>query len=105
MELEGHLCLFAGNPDGSFLALPPMGPDPGGPAMTKAFEFLSKRNRTQALTRVENAPEGLAARCREKGYRVAPKGPAFVYRRPHPLPCASDRQNDTSAVCDQCLHH
>src|SRR2546425_8711334 len=50
-------------------------------AMTKAFEFLSKRNRTLALTRIENAPESLAARCREKGYRVAPKGPDFVYRR------------------------
>ncbi|HZC67826.1 MAG TPA: hypothetical protein VE201_04330, partial [Nitrospirales bacterium] len=41
-ELKGHLCLFAGNPEGSFLALPPIGPDPCGPAMAKAFEFLSK---------------------------------------------------------------
>src|SRR5438034_4006144 len=57
MELEGHLCLFAGDQDGSFLALPPIGPDPGGPAMAKAFEFLSNRNRTLALTSFGIAPE------------------------------------------------
>src|SRR5260370_21786462 len=91
MELEGHLCLFAGDQDGSFLALPPIGPDPGGPTMTKAFEFLSKQNRTPALTRIENAPESLAARCRAKGYRVVPKGPDYVYRRADMVALRGDR--------------
>ncbi len=81
MELEGHVCLVAGNKEGCFLALPPIGPDPCGPAMTRAFAFLSERNKTQALTRIENAPESLAGCCRDLGYRVAPKGPDYLYRR------------------------
>src|SRR6266540_926497 len=105
MELEGHLCLFAGNPDGSFLALPPIGPDPGGPAMTKAFEFLSKRNRTPALTRVENAPESLAARCREKGYRVAPKGPDYLYRRAGLVALRGDRYKSQRVAYNHCVVH
>jgi len=105
MELEGHLCLFAGNPDGSFLALPPIGPDPGGPAMAKAFEFLSKRNRTPALTRVENAPESLAARCREKGYRVAPKGPDYLYRRADLVALRGDRYKSQRVAYNHCVVH
>jgi hypothetical protein len=105
MELEGHLCLFAGDQDGSFLALPPIGPDPGGPTMTKAFEFLSKRNRTPALTRIENVPESLAARCREKGYRVAPKGPDYVYRRADLVALRGDRYKSQRVAYNQCVTH
>jgi len=105
MELEGHLCLFAGDQDGSFLALPPIGPDPGGSAIAKAFEFLSKRNRTLALTRIENAPESLAARCREKGYRVVPKGPDFVYQRAELVALRGDRYKSQRVVYNHCVAH
>src|SRR2546425_12373307 len=74
-------------------------------AMTKAFEFLSKRNRTLALTRVENAPESLAARCREKGYRVAPKGPDFVYRRADPVALRGDRYKSQRLAYKHCVAH
>jgi hypothetical protein len=105
MELEGHLCVFAGDQDGSFLALPPIGPDPGGQAMTKAFEFLSKRNRTPALTRIENAPESLAARCREKGYRVASKGPDYVYRRVDLVALRGVRYKSQRVAYNHCVAH
>ncbi len=104
-ELEGHLCLLAGNQDGSFLALPPIGPDPCGPAMAKAFEFLSKRNRTPALTRVENAPESLAVRCREQGYRVTPKGPDYVYRRADLVASRGDRYKSQRVAYNHCVAH
>ncbi|TLY24481.1 MAG: DUF2156 domain-containing protein [Nitrospirae bacterium] len=104
-ELEGHLCLFACNQDGSFLALPPIGPDPCGPAMAKAFELLSKRNRTPALTRIENAPESLAARCREKGYRVAPKGPDYVYRRAELVALRGNRYKSQRVAYNHCVAH
>ena len=104
-ELEGHLCLLAGNQDGSFLALPPIGPDPCGPAMAKAFEFLSKRNRTPALTRVENAPENLAVRCREQGYRVTPKGPDYVYRRADLVASRGDRYKSQRVAYNHCVAH
>jgi hypothetical protein len=105
MELEGHLCLFAGSQDGSFLALPPIGPDSGGPAMSRAFEFLSKRNRTPALTRVENAPESLAARCRDKGYHVAPKGPDYVYRQADLVALRGDRYKSQRVAYNHCVTH
>jgi len=81
VELQEHRCLFAGNQDGSFLTLPPLGPDPCGPAMSQAFAFLAERNKTPAVTRIENVPTNLAERCRALGYRVVPKGPDYVYRR------------------------
>jgi len=105
MELEGHICLFAGDQDGSFLALPPIGPDPGVPAMTKAFEYLSKRNRTPALSRIENATERLAARCREKGYRVAPKGPDYLYRRSELVALRGNRYKSQRVAYNHCVAH
>ena len=104
-ELAGHVCLFAGNLDGSFLALPPIGPDPCGPAMVKAFDFLSKRNTTPALTRIENAPASLASRCRAKGYRVAPKGPDYVYRRADLVALRGDRYKSQRAAYNHCVAH
>ena len=104
-ELESHLCLFAGNSEGSFLALPPIGEDPCGPAMGKAFEFLSKRNKTPAFTRIENAPEGMAVRCREKGYPVAPKGPDYVYRRADLVALRGDRYKSQRVAYNHCVAH
>jgi len=104
-ELESHLCLFAGNSEGSFLALPPIGPDPCGPAMGKAFEFLSNRNKTPAFTRIENAPEGMAVRCREKGYPVAPKGPDYVYRRADLVALRGDRYKSQRVAYNHCVAH
>src|SRR2546427_10834376 len=71
--------------------------------MAKAFEFLSKRNRTLALTRIENAPESLAARCREKGYRVVPKGPDFVYRRAGLAALRGDRYKSQRVGSNHCV--
>src|SRR5207247_8809124 len=101
----GHISLFAGEQDGSFLALPPIVTDPSVPAMTKAFEFLSKRNRTPALSRIENAPERLAARCREKGYRVAPKGPDYLYRRSELVALRGSRYKSQRVPYNCCVSH
>jgi len=73
--------------------------------MGKAFEFLSSRNKTPAFTRIENAPEGLAARCREKGYRVAPKGPDYVYRRADLVALRGDRYKSQRAAYNHCVAH
>jgi len=102
-ELEGHVCLVARNSEGSFLALPPIGPDPCGPAMVKTFEFLSGRNATPALTRIENAPEGLATRCREQGYRVTPKGPDYLYRRDDLVGLRGDRYKSQRVDYNHCV--
>ncbi|TAL11460.1 MAG: DUF2156 domain-containing protein [Nitrospirae bacterium] len=103
MEQEGHLCLVAGNKDGAFLALPPIGPDPCGPAMPVALAVLSGRNKTRALTRIENVPESLAACCRELGYRVAPRGPDYLYRRDDLVGLHGDRFKSQRVDYNHCV--
>ena len=104
-ELESHLCLFAGNSEGRFLVLLPIGHDPCGPAMAKAFEFLSKQNTTPALTRIENASGSMASWCRGKGYRVAPKGPDYVYRRADLVALRGDRYKSQRVAYNHCVAH
>lgn len=103
MELESHVCLVAGNKEGSFLALPPIGPDPCGPAMTRAFAFLSERNKTQAMTRIENVPESLAVCCRDLEYRVTPKGPDYLYRRDDLVGLHGDRYKSQRVDYNHCV--
>lgn len=103
LELEGHFCLMASSAEGSFLALPPLGPDPSGPAMVRAFEFLSNRNQTAAVTRIENAPGALATRCRERGYRLVPKGPDYVYRRGDLVGLHGDRYKSQRVDYNHCV--
>jgi hypothetical protein len=103
MELEGHVCLLASNQEGSFLALPPIGSDPCGPVMAKAFVFLSQRNKTSALTRIENAPESLADQCRGLGYRVTSKGPDYLYWRTDLVALRGDRYKSQRVAYNHCV--
>ena len=103
MELENHVCLVAGDKEGCFLALPPIGPDPCGPAMSRAFAFLSERNKTMALTRIENVPESLAACCRDLGYRATPKGPDYLYRRDDLVGLHGDRYKSQRVDYNHCV--
>ncbi len=103
MELEGHCCLLASNQEGSFLALPPIGPDPCGPAMAQAFAFLSERNKVLALTRIENAPESLAKRCRETGYSVKHKAQDYIYRRADLVGLHGDHYKSQRVAYNHCV--
>ncbi len=103
MELEGHVCLLASNQEGSFLALPPLGSDPCGPVMAKAFVFLSQRNKTSALTRIENAPESLADQCRGLCYRVTSKGPDYLYWRTDLVALRGDRYKSQRVAYNHCV--
>jgi hypothetical protein len=103
MELEGHDCLLASDQEGSFLALPPIGPDPCGQAMAQAFAFLSERNKTPAMTRIENAPESLAKRCREKSYQVRLKASDYVYSRADVVGLHGDRYKSQRVAYNHCV--
>ncbi len=103
LELESHACLVAGHADGCFLALPPIGPDPCGPALSRAFAFLSERNTVTALTRIENVPESLAACCRDRGYRVVSKGPDYLYRRDELVGLHGDRFKSQRVDYNHCV--
>jgi hypothetical protein len=105
VELEGHRCLLAGDQDGCFLALPPLGPDPCGPATVKAVAFLTERNRNPALARIENVPESLGGKCRAQGYRVVPKGPDYLYRRADLVGLHGDRYKSQRVDYNHCVKH
>jgi hypothetical protein len=102
-EILGHFCLVAVNEDGAFLALPPLGPDPCGPAMKLALAFLAERNRIPAMSRIENVPESLAERCKQQGYRVIPKTADYLYCREPLVSLAGDRYKSHRASHNQCL--
>lgn len=103
MELEGHVCLVTGHAEGCFLALPPIGPAPCGSAMAGALAFLSERNKVKALTRIENVPESLAVCGRDLGYRVAPRGPDYLYRRDDLVGLHGDRYKSRRVDYNHCV--
>jgi Fe-S-cluster containining protein len=104
-ELAGHYCLFATNDAGTFLALPPLGPDPTGAAIVQAFEILAERNPVPAVSRIENVPEAVAESCRVQGYTVVPKEGDYVYRREDLVSLKGDRYKSQRASYNQCAKH
>ncbi|HZC67426.1 MAG TPA: phosphatidylglycerol lysyltransferase domain-containing protein, partial [Nitrospirales bacterium] len=60
---------------------------------------------TPALTRIENTPDSLAARCREQGYRVAPKEPDYVYRRTDLVTLLGYRYKSQRVAYNHCVAH
>ena len=106
LELEGHYCLLAANQDGAFLALPPVGPDPCGPALSAALRFLKERNRIAGISRIENVPAEAADRCRAQGYRVVAKSADdYLYRRVDLAGLRGDRYKSQRADYNHCVKH
>jgi uncharacterized protein len=105
LELEGHYCLLAANQDGGFFALPPLGPDPCGPALPAALRFLKERNSIAGISRIENVPAELADRCRAQGYRVVAKGADYLYRRVDLAGLRGDRYKSQRADYNHCVKH
>lgn len=104
-ELAGHCCVFATNQDGTFLALPPLGPDPCGPAMAQAFAVLAERNRMPGVSRIEDLPESLVERCRSQGNAVIPKAGDYLYRWEDLVGLQGDRYKSQRASYNQCVKH
>jgi hypothetical protein len=71
--------------------------------MAQAFAFLSERNKTPAMTRIENAPEVLAERCRERGYQVKHKESDYVYRRADLVGLHGDRYKSQRVAYNHCV--
>jgi hypothetical protein len=100
-EFEGHFCLFAETPDGTFLALPPLGAGPIGPALSAAFGWMKKRNGGASITRVENIPEPLIEEIRRLGYRVVPKHADYVYTTAELIALSGDAHRSQRAACNR----
>ena len=105
MDVEGHFCLFATNADGVFLALPPVGPDPCGPVMSRIFALMAERNRVSGISRIENLPGDFSERCRSHGYHVNPKAGDYLYRRGDLVALSGDQYKSQRALYNHCLKH
>jgi len=105
MDLEGHFCLFATNADGTFLALPPVGPDPCGPVMTRVFALMAERNRVSGVSRIENLPGDFTERCRSRGYHVRPEAGDYLYRRRDLVALTGDPYKSQRALYNHCVKH
>ncbi|HEY3196630.1 MAG TPA: phosphatidylglycerol lysyltransferase domain-containing protein [Nitrospirales bacterium] len=105
VELEGHLCLFSTNADGTFLALPAVGPDPCGPVIRQVFALMAERNRLPGVSRIENFPAALAEQCRSLGYRVLTKPGDYVYRCADLVSLTGDRYKSQRASYNHCVKH
>jgi Fe-S-cluster containining protein len=100
-ELAGHLCLFAENPDGIFMPLPPLGAGRIAEALSLAFGVMQERNGTPGVTRVEGIPEELKPELESLGYRVTPKDSDYLYRIADLVQLAGDRYKSQRAACNQ----
>jgi Fe-S-cluster containining protein len=100
-ELAGHLCVFAENPDGMFMPLPPLGAGSLAEAMSLAFRIMRARNGTSGVTRVEGIPQELKHELEALGYRVRPKDSEYLYRLADLVQLAGDRYKSQRAACNQ----
>lgn len=101
IEIGRHLCIFAGSPDGIFMALPPLGPGPLLPPLVEAFGYMRIRNRGAHVTRVENIPAEYLPEITKLGFRSVPKEPDYVYRASDLADLPGDRYKSQRAACNR----
>jgi hypothetical protein len=100
-ELQGHTCLFATNADGTFLALPPLGPDPCT-VFSRVFDLLHEKNGRSGISRIENLPWDLAEQCQHLGYRVEAKAGDYIYLQGDLAGLKGNRYKSQRAAYNQC---
>lgn len=101
IEIERHLCLFAGSPDGIFMALPPLGPGPLLPPLAEAFRYMRIRNRGSQTTRIENVPADYLPELTARGFRHVRKEADYVYRASDLADLPGDRYKSQRAACNR----
>ena len=100
----GHTCLFATNQDGTFLALPPVGPEPST-VIGQVFDVLEQRNGGSGISRIENVPSYLAQRCEALGYQVRAKAGDYIYLQDDLAGLKGDRYKSQRASYNHCVKH
>lgn len=80
-EIDGNLCIFASDDLGTFLYLPPLGKKISSEAVQECFTRMTKDNKGQGITRIDNVPENLVEGFSKSGYKVLAKGHEYLYKR------------------------
>ncbi|MGQ0812713.1 MAG: DUF2156 domain-containing protein, partial [Nitrospiraceae bacterium] len=100
-EIDEHLCLFAESPDGLFMPLLPLGPEPLGPSLAGAMELMRRRNGGSSISRVENVPEEQKTVLEALDYRLSRKDSDYLYRASDLCEVAGDRYKSQRAACNR----
>lgn len=113
IELAGHLCLFAEDSAGCFMAVPPLGPSTGATqnqgdegvatAWREAFALMRRRNGGSMVSRVENVPEELVPLVLDLGYVARRKEADYLYRRADLVALRGDRYRSQRAAYNRFL--
>lgn len=80
-EIDGNLCIFATDDLGTFLYLPPLGPNVSERAVHAAFERMSRGNKGKGITRIDNVPESFLDSFSRERYKVRERGYEYFYAR------------------------
>jgi uncharacterized protein len=80
-EIKNSLCVFASNPIGTFLYLPPLGKVMLPGTLKESFDLLLQRNQGSGVSRVENVLESQLNLFDSARYYVYKKAEEFIYSR------------------------
>jgi len=80
-DINGALCVFARQPVGSFLYLPPLGGALTPETINRAFVRMDEDNRGGSLGRIENLSLEDAGHVDTSRYLLTERGQEYVYRR------------------------
>jgi Fe-S-cluster containining protein len=80
-EIDGNLCVFAGQNNGTFLYWPPLGREASPVAIEECFRRMRAVNNGSGITRIENVSREDAAYFDPRRYEMKLQGYEFVYYR------------------------
>lgn len=80
-EVDGNLCIFARQPVGTFLYLPPLGRPLSSATVRRVFDTLRARNRGGGLSRIENVGRDELQFFDPEGYVRTERGSEYFYLR------------------------
>jgi Fe-S-cluster containining protein len=80
-DIDGALCVFARQPVGSFLYLPPLGDAVSSETFSKVFTRLRSDNRGGSLGRIENVSQSEFAAFDPARDVITERGPEYIYAR------------------------
>lgn len=79
--IDRHLCVFASHNLGTFLYLPPLGPELNPSIIERSFEHLNRVNRNRSFSRIENVAEEDLKHFDSKRYKITEKSKDYCYFR------------------------
>ncbi|MDH5641598.1 MAG: phosphatidylglycerol lysyltransferase domain-containing protein, partial [Nitrospira sp.] len=101
MEFRDTLFVCAQSPDGWFMPLPPLGPDPLEDMAGKAFDLMRQWNGLSPVSRIENVTAFHKTVLERIGLQCRQKEGDYVYSAEALAALAGDRYKSQRALCNR----